>query len=197
MFIIAQAPLSAAISVAAAASATINPFLVIAGEPGAGSQNNLNLPGTNRLNGQPFTIRAAGFVTLAAFTSTSGATPLNFVVYGSNTASFAAATGNALWTASVAAFTFASATAKTIPFEVELECSGDTGSGLVLGAGQGLVADPNGVKTAVARTTIAQSPTTVNFLTEPPMQFAAALTMGTSANLGIVTASLTQLVIEA
>src|SRR5258708_7431786 len=190
MYIIAQAPLSAVVSVAAAASATINAFQVIAGEPGAGSQNNLNLPGGNRLNGQSFTIRAAGFATLAAFTSTSGTTPLNFVLYGSNTASFAAATGNALFTVSVAAFTFASATAKTVPLEVEMECSGDTGSALVVGAGQGLAADPNGVKVATARAAIAQSPTTLNFLTEPPMQFAAALTMGTSANLGIVTASL-------
>lgn len=197
MYIQAQTPLSAVVTVAAAASATINPFLVIAGEPGAGSQNNLNLLGSNRLNGQPFTIRAAGFVTLAAFTSTSGATPLNFVLYGANTASFAAATGNALFTASVAAFTFASATAKTVPFEVEIECSGDTGSALIVGAGQGLVADPNGVTTAVARTKIAQSPTTLNFLNEPPMQFAAALTMGTSANLGIATATLTQFQLEA
>jgi hypothetical protein len=197
MYIIAQAPASAVVSVAAAASATINAFQVIAGEPGAGSQNNLNAPGSNRLNGLPFTVRAAGFVTLAAFTSTSGATPLNFVLYGSNTASFAAATGNALWTASVAAFTFASATAKTVPFEIEVELQGDSTSATVIGVAEGVVQDPNGLITAVARTKTAQAPTTLNFLTEPPMQFAAALTMGTSANLGIVTAQLTQFIIEA
>lgn len=197
MYVIATAPQSAVLTIAAAASATVNPFNVVAGEPGAGTQNNLNVPGTNRLNGQPFTVRAAGNLTVAAGTATSGTTPLNFVLYGSNTTSFAAASGNALFTVVVAAFTISSATAKTLPFEVEIECTGDTTSATVVGTGQGMALDVNGVKVAQARAAAAQFPTTLNFATEPPMQFAAAVVMGTSANLGIITANLTQFLIEA
>lgn len=197
MYIIAQAPASATLTIAAAGSATINAFNVIAGEPGAGTQNNLNAPGSNRLNGQPFTVRAAGFATLAAGTVTSGTAPLNFVLYGANTTSFAAATGNALFTVVVAAFTFTSAVTKTIPFEVEIEYSGDSTSATFIGAGQGLAQDPNGVKVAQGRAAAAQAPTTLNFATEPPVQFAAAILLGTTSNLPIVTATLSQFVIEA
>jgi hypothetical protein len=119
------------------------------------------------------------------------------VLYGANTTSFAAATGNALFTVVMAAFTFTSAATKTVPFEVEIEYSGDSTSALVIGAGQGLTQDPNGVKVAQARAAAAQSPTTLNFATEPPIQFAAAIALGASSNLPIVTATLSQFVIEA
>jgi len=198
MYVISQAPAAAQFSTASPV-AGINAFTIIAGEPGAGTQDNLNLPGSNRLNGQPFNVRAAGYLTIAAGTYTSGATPIQFALYGANTASFAAASGNLLFSAAVAAFTWSSATAKTIPWEIEAEISGDSVSGLLVGASQGLITDPNGVRTAVARTTLsANLPTSVNFAAEPPLQFAVGVVFGTSPNVtGPVTASLTEFQLEA
>ena len=201
MYVIAQAPAAAQFSTASPV-AGINAFTIIAGEPGAGTQDNLNLPGSNRLNGQPFTIRAAGYLTLAAGTYTSGATPIQFALYGANTASFAAASGNLLFSAAVAAFTWSSATAKTVPWEVEAEFSGDSVSGLLVGKAQGLTSDPNGLR-AVTNTgsyTVLSSnlPSSVNFAAEPPLQFAVGVVFGTSPNVtGPVTASLTQWQLEA
>ncbi len=198
MYVIAQAPSAAAFSVATPV-AGINAFTVIAGEPGAGTQDNLNLPGSNKLNGQPFTVRAAGFLTLAAGTYTSGATPIQFALYGSNTASFAAASGNLLFSSALAAFTWSSATAKTVPWEIEAEIDGDSTSGILIGASQALNSDPNSLRAATARTVLsANLPSSVNFATEPPLQFTVGVVFGTSPNVtGPVTASMTQFQLEA
>src|SRR5579885_240175 len=145
MYIIAQAPASSPVTIAASTSSTIAAFPVIAGEPGAGNQNSLNAPGSNRLNGQAFTVRASGYVTAAAGTYTSAAGLINLVLYASNTSSFAAATGNAIFTVASIAATMSSATAKTMPFEIEVELQGDNVSAILSGAGQGFSANKNGV----------------------------------------------------
>lgn len=198
MYVIAQAPAAAQISTASPV-AGINVFNIIAGEPGAGTQDNLNIPGSNRLNGQPFTVRAAGYLTLAAGTYTSGATPIQFALHAANSASFAAASGNQLFSAALAAFTWSSATAKTVPWELEAEISGDNVSAILVGASQALTSDPNGLRAAVARTTLsANLPTSINFAAEPPVQFAVSVVFGTSPNVtGPVTANLTQFQLEA
>jgi hypothetical protein len=200
MYPIAQAPAAAALAITA--GALQSPFLVIAGEPGAGTQVNLNAPGSNKLNGQSFTVRAAGFITVAAGTSTTAATPIQVALWGSNTASFAAASGNALFTlTSLAFFTYAAATATSVPWEIEVQVSGDNSSKVLVGAGQGYTGTgPNsaGTSLAQARAAIANAPSTMNFATEPPMQFAVGV-ITAAANLIPVgsTVTLTEFNLEA
>src|SRR5258708_35700778 len=110
MYIIAQAPASSTLSFAAVAStvATTAVFNVIAGEPGAGSQNNLNLPGSNRLNGQQFVVRASGLVSLGAGTYTATVQPLVCIA---KTASFAAVAAHAAISAAATSLTVSSVSA--------------------------------------------------------------------------------------
>jgi hypothetical protein len=202
MYIISQAPAAAILTVASGAAQS--PFLVAAGEPGAGTQLNLNVPGSNRLNGQPFTVRAAGFMTCGAGTYTSAATPIQFVFWGSNTASFAAATGNALFsTTALAIFSVSSATAVSVPWEIEMEISGDGTSGTLVGVGQGIYGSSVNLVTsnAQARAALGQLPTvhTVNMATEPPLQVAVGVITASSnlLNVGSTTVTLTQFQLEA
>lgn len=198
MQIIANATAAAPLTVTSGAA--YSPFLVAPGLPGAGAQLNLALPGTSRQNGQPFTVRAAGYLTQAAGTYTSAATPIQFVLFGANSASFAAASGNALFsTTALAIFSVSSATAKSVPWEIEIEYVGDSTSGQVIGAGQGITGASVNLTTAIATARAAAgTPVTqpFNFATEPPVQFAAGVSTA-SANLllgSVVT--LTQFVIE-
>lgn len=202
MYPIAQAPIGAILTVASGAAQS--PFLIAAGEPGAGTQNNLNVPGTNRLNGQPFTVRAAGYMTCGAGTYTSAATPIQFVLWASNTASFAAATGNAIFsTTALAIFSVSSATAVSLPWEVEAELVGDSVSGTIVGVGQAIYGTSVNIATSLKndRAALAQLPTvhTVNMATEPPLQFAAGCITAASnlLNVGSTTVTLTQFVLEA
>jgi hypothetical protein len=199
MYVMANAPAAAALTVPAGAAYTA--FNVIAGEPGAGTQDNLNLPGSNKLNGQPFTVRAGGYITVAAGTVTTAATPIQVVIHGSNTAAFAAASGNALFSlTAVPVFTYSAATATSFPWEIELELQGDGTSKVVVGVGQGFEGTgPNsaGTSVAVARAAIAQAPSSFNPAAEPPMQFAVAISSAASNNLPVgSTASLTEFQIE-
>lgn len=196
MQVISQAPAAASLTIAAgAATATFN---VIAGEPGAGTQCNLNLPGSNRLNGQPFKVRAAGFLSLAAGTFTSAATPLQVVLNASNTASFAAASGNAIASlTAVAAFTWTSAVAGGLDWEVEAELIGSNVSGKMTGYVFGNMTNPNGVPTNTTSAATAQSPSSVNYATEPPVQFAVSIISAAANLLAGPVASLSSFQVEA
>ena len=196
MYIIAQAPAAAPITLSTgAATATFN---IIAGEPGAGTQDNLNAPGSNRLNGQPFRVRAAGTIALAAGTYTAAATPIQIFINASNTASFAAASGNQLFSStSLAAFTWTSAVAGGIDWQVEGLLVGDTSAGKVGGLVVGSVNDPNGVATVTSNVASVTSPSSVNFAAEPPLQFAVSIRTAASNLLNSPVANLTSLVLEA
>lgn len=200
MQVIANAYGAATLTVATGAS--YNAFQVASGLPGAGSQLNLALPGTNRQNGQPFTVRASGYMTCPAGTYTSAATPIQFVLFGSNTASFSAATGNALFsTTALAIFSVSSATAKSVPWEIEIECSGDSTSAGIVGAGQAITGAGVNLTTGVATARAAiGSPTsagTFNFATEPPINFAAGVSTASANLLLTTTVVLSQFCIEA
>jgi hypothetical protein len=206
MYVIAQPPSAAAITVTGAASTTaanLSTFNVISGEPGAGSQLSLSLPGSNRLNGQPFRVRAAGYSSIAAGTFT---TSITYMIHASTTAGFTATAANSLLlTTTATAITISAATAKVIPWAAELLISGDTVSGLMSGSGSGQV--NNGALTTWPATAangtwnqLTNALTSINFATEPPMQFAVSVQVGTTSNtfpLSNVTHTLTQLQLEA
>lgn len=198
MYIIQQAPSAAPITVSSGASTVA--FSVIAGEPGAGTQDNLNVPGSNKLNGQPFTVRAAGNITLAAGTYTSAATPISFVLYASNTASFAAAVGNGIFSSTaVAIFTQSSAVATSLEWEIEAQCQGDNTGAKVMGRGNATTMTPSGVTAFTAIGGLAVVPSAVNFAAEPPLQFTVGIVTASSnlLNVGTAVANLTSFVLEA
>jgi hypothetical protein len=198
MYILGQAPAAAPITISSGASTVA--FSVIAGEPGAGTQDNLNMPGSNKLNGQPFTVRAAGNVTLQAGTYTSAASPISFVLYAGNTASFAAAIGNGIFSSTaVAIFTQSSAVATTLEWEIEAQCQGDNTGAKLMGRGNALTMTPSGVQAFTAIGTLAVVPTSVVFSAEPPVQFTVGIVTPASnlLNVGTATANLTSFVLEA
>jgi hypothetical protein len=190
MYIIAQAPAAAAITLAA--------FNVIAGEPGAGTQVNLNAPGSNKLNGQPFRVRAAGNIVLAAGTYTAAGTPVQIFINAANTASFTAASGNQLFTStSIAAFTFTSAVPGAIDWQVEGLLVGSNASGKVGGLVVGSMNDPNGASTVTSNVASVTSPSSVNFAAEPPLQFSISIRTAAANLLNSPVANLTSFVLEA
>lgn len=198
MQIIAQAPAASQIAVPNAAGTVA--FNVIAGEPGAGTQCNMNAPGSNRLNGTPFTVRAAGFISYPAGTYTCST--VQVLVFGSNTASFAAATANAV--ASMTALTAASVagtSAINIPWEVEVELEGDNTSKVLCGVLQGWASGtgPNTATTvtALARAASTNPLTTFNAAAEPPVQFSVGIVSGGAQGTTGITATLTNFIIEA
>lgn len=197
MYVISQAPAASGITLAAgAATATFN---VIAGEPGAGTQVNLNVPGSNRLNGQPFRVRAAGTVAVAAGTYTTAATPIQVLLCASNTASFAAVAANAVFSGTaVAAYTWTSAVAGGLDWSVEGYFLGSNTSGKVGGLGISTFADANG-KSTVTTSNVAdsQSPSSVNFATEPPLQFSLAVVTAAANLLASPVMNITQFQLEA
>lgn len=199
MIIVANAPAAAPLTVATGSA--YSPFLVAAGEPGAGTQVNLNLPGSGRFNGQPFTVRAAGYMTCPAGTYTSAATPIQFVLFGSNTAAFAAASGNALFsTTALAIFSVSSATALSVPWEIEAEFIGDSASTHIAGAGQAITGASVNLTTGVATARAATGAPTAapfNFSAEPPIQFAAGVSTASANLLLVTTVTLTEFLIEA
>ena len=198
MYVISQAPAAANVTFASGAStvaASTGVFNVIAGEPGAGSQLSLSAPGSNRLNGQPFRVRAAGFVTFAAGTYTSS---IVNQLYASTTAGFTAAAASAIYSSAAVAVTVSSATAKVFPWFVETLLEGDSTSGLL--NGQNTAGMNNGAQQQITPVAITNVPTSVNFATEPPLQFAVSIAVGVTSNtypLNGGSATLTQLQIEA
>lgn len=197
MYVISQAPAAAQVTFASGAStvaAATGVFNVIAGEPGAGAQLNFSAPGSNRLNGQPFRVRAAGYVTFAAGTYTSSVQTL---LYASTTAGFTAAAASAIYSQAAVAVTVSSATAKVFPWVIESLIEGDSVSGLL--NIQSLGSFNNGAQQTVVPAAGVNVPTAVNFATEPPLQFAASVVVGTTSNTYPLTggsANLTQFQIE-
>lgn len=197
MQIIAQAPAASSITIAAgAATATFN---VIAGEPGAGTLVTLNAPGSNRLNGQAFRVRASGTLAVAAGTYTTAATPVQVLLCASNTASFAAVAANAVFSGTaVAAYTWTSAVVGGLDWSVEGYFLGSNVSAKVGGLGISTFADANG-KSTVTTSNVAdsQSPSSVNFATEPPLQFSLAVVSAAANLLASPVMSITSFVLEA
>lgn len=182
MQVIAQGNSAAPITVAAAASTTsavTGIFNVIAGEPGAGSQLLLSVPGTNRLNAQPFRLRAAGYVAFNAGTYTATMQPL---LYASTSAGFTASAAAAIVSVAAAVVTVASATTIGVPWQIEVLMGGDTTSGTLYGSATQLVNNQTTLIGATAPVAIVNIPTGCNFSTEPPLQFSAACTIGGTAN---------------
>lgn len=190
MYIIAQAQAAQAITQAAAALSTTSQaliFNVIAGEPGAGAQLGLNAPGSNRLNGQRFKVRAAGGLQLGAGTYTATVQPL---LYASKTAGFTAGAASAIVSAAAVAIVVGSAAASNYLWEAEAEVQGDNASGKVQGNGENQVNN-----SVMAEAVLVNNPTSVDFSAEPPLQFSAGVTL-VGAVAGSV-ASLAELNLEA
>lgn len=184
MLTIAQAPAAAPITATGAASTTAavtGIFNVIAGEPGAGSQLNLSAPGTNRLNGQPFRVRTAGYCSFASGTYTASIQPL---LYASIAAGFTASAAAAIVSNAGIVVTVASASTIGVPWAIEAYLSGDTTSGTLAGISSQIVNNQTLIVTtgATAPVAILNIPTSINFSTEPPLQFAAAVTIGATSN---------------
>lgn len=196
MYIITQAPAAASFTVASGAATAA--FNVAAGEPGAGTQCNVSAPGSNRLNGQPFVVRAAGYLALPAGSNTTSATPLQIMLFASNTASFSIASGNVICSlTAVAAFSFVSATAGYLPFSIAAQFVG--GPGGYLGAYNlgGQTTNPNGVNLVTIPVLTTTTVSSFNPLTEPCAQFTVGLATAAANLLTGAVANLTSLILEA
>lgn len=180
MVVIASGPAAAPITVSAAATGGV--FNVIAGEPGAGSQLSVSLPGTSRSNVQQFVVRVSGFISAGAGTYTATIQPL---LYASTTAGFTAAASNAIFSASAVTWTLTQTAASVLPFMLEEHLVGDNSSGKIIGWSQGQLPTTSVGAALTSATTsptiITNAPTSVNFVTEPPVQFAFGITIGGTA----------------
>lgn len=163
----------------------------------AGVQRTVSLPGNGAYEQVPFVVKASGTVTLAAGTYTATVQPL---IYASTTATFAAAVGNAIFSAAAVSITYTSATPVTSPWELEFHLVGDSVSGKLAGwqtgniTGGGTTLTPTLVTVAAAPA--ANAPTSINFLgSAPPISFAAGVTLGGAAP-ATSTVSLGALIIE-
>jgi hypothetical protein len=180
--------------------------------PTSNGQCQINAPGRNRLNGVPFTVRAAGYISMPGQTVTTSAAPVTFGLYGANTAAFSAAAGNLLGSTVMPQFTCSAQGLTGCYFLLEASLYGVTG-GILGGAIQGWNADVNGRTTVLNRTAVGTiissnlnwetnaSPAEAdasfnNALASPPVQFAAAISTAASVNL-VGTFVLTSLVLEA
>lgn len=166
MIIISQAPAAASVT-----AATGGIF-----QASAGGNLVLNAPGSSRLEGRPFLIRTSGYATLAAGTYTSA---VSAILYGGKTLA-TPGSANALFTATSNVVQSATA-ATSVPWMVEVILEGDSTSGALQGRGTGIV---NNVNQAAA--VIAQAPTTVVYSAEPPLVFAAGLTVASNASAAVI-----------
>jgi len=90
-----------------------------------------------------------------------------------------------------------SGSATTIPWEVEAQCVGDNTGGRVMGRGTGELLYPSGTNAISTLAALAVAPSSVNFATEPPLQFTVGLVTAAANLLGSGVASLTSFVLEA
>lgn len=194
MQVITQAPAAASVSITAA----VNVNNVIAGEPGAGTQCNLNMPGSNRLNGQPFVVRAGGILNLAAGTYTATVQP---VLFASTTTGFTAATGNMLFTVTGVGLTFTTTAAVATPVEIEAHLIADNTSGLLNGWYQASFPTTSVgaayTQQAIVPTVLGRILTSINCATEPPVQFAVGINLPTGTAAAGSVFTLTQFQLEA
>lgn len=157
----------------------------------------LNLPGGSAFEQVPFTVRAAGWVSLNGGTYTATVQPF---IYASKTAGFTASVAAAILSATAVNITIAVAAAATLtlfPWEVEVLVSGDSTSGLITGRASGQINNNGAVQkfpaTAASATwdALVNMPTAVNFAAAtPPLQFlcgigiTGATVSASNANLG-------------
>ena len=178
MSTIAQAVGAAVFTQTAGAASTTSQvavFLAAAGQPGAGGQLPLNLPGTARFNGKPFKVIASGITAFGAGTYTATVQPL---IYASPTNGFTAAVTNAIYS-SAAVATLAGADGTTVKYHkwtAIVEMSGWDTSGQTGGAYHGWNTNGASVTAAVAYTKIDNPPVAVDFDAEPALQFAVGVT---------------------
>ncbi len=168
-----------------------NTILAVAGTPGnlqaqqitgavggvfqdASGQHNLLAPGSSRLEQVPFRVRASGWAKIPAGTFTATLVAALYGVAGPG--AWTAASGNQIAASASQSYTQAGTTAVVVPFMVEAELEGDSTSGLLQGVYDAVVKN---VFTAI--TALTNAPTGVNFANEPPVQFAAGVTL---ANAG-------------
>lgn len=173
MVIISQAPLSVAQT-----TTTGGTF-----QSAVGGQLLLTAPGSARLEGKSFNVRASGYVTLAAGTYTAA---VSAILYGA-APGFTAASGNALFTAT-ANVVQSGTVAAAVPVQIDVVLEGDSVSGQLQGRGTGMV--NNSLQAAAA---IGHAPTSINFASEPPVTFAAGFTAASQASAAV----LDQFILEA
>lgn len=119
-------------------------------------------PGSNRLNGQQFTVLASGFAGCTSGTYTATIQP---ILYGD--ASLATVTTKPLFSCTAGTLAFTGTVAGAIPWNLSATFSGDNASGSLAGVGDGVVATT--ITSPVATT---KPVSTINFATEPPVKFA-------------------------
>ena len=139
----------------------------------AGSNLILNAPGSNRLNGKQFRVKASGWVTTASGTYTATIQP---VLYGD--AVLSTVTTKPLFSATAGTIAFTGTVAGAVPWALTAWMEGDTLSGTVSGAAQSVA----GVTYKIATQLVPPVTTTINFATEPPIKFAVGI--ATAGTLG-------------
>lgn len=148
-----------------------------------GLQVSANLPGGGAAEQVPFTVKAAGFLSVAAGTYTATVQPL---VYASTTAGFTAAAGSAIYSLTAVSLTMTNAAAATLPFEVELHLIGDSTSGQLNGWYQNFgptTSTGTTFSTAVAGpTAITRVISSVTYTAAAPLQFAFGVTLAGTAS---------------
>ena len=178
MSTIVQSPGAAVYTQVAGALSTTSQvaiFTTAPGQPGAGGQLAINLPGTARFNGKPFKVIASGITAFGAGTYTASVQPL---VYAATTNGFTAAVTNAIYS-SAAVNTVAGADGTTVKYHkwtAIITMTGWDTSGQTGGTYTGYNTNGASVTAAVALTKIDNPPTSVDFDAEPPLQFSVGVT---------------------
>ncbi len=167
----------------------------------ADGQFNLNVPGSAKLEGVEFMVRASGWVKFPAGTYTATIIANLYGVAGS--AAWTAASGNKMASSTSLSITMSGTTALVVPFLIEMDLEGDSMSGLLQGLQWALV---DNVTNSTPLAVVANAPTGVSFQTgstggassgqasvEPVLQFAAGVTLtnaqtGAIANLSLLAA---------
>lgn len=174
----------------------------IAGEPTTaqgyeGQSGNilLNAPGSGRLEGKPFAVRASGYITMKAGTYTSTVTL--YLLGGTPTEMATPTTSYALATCAFAAYSQTSTSTFTFPFFISIEdVVGDSVSGTLTGQQYGTGGPVGGV--IHSGTVIGNIPTGLVFTnpgtytlgaptnsTEPPLQFSVQIASATGAQISV------------
>ena len=128
----------------------------------------LLVPGSNRLNGQPFSVLAAGDITAG---SGGGSTTITVAIYA-NTGTVSSPTYTTLGTG---AFSAEVVDGVAYPFNIELKMQGSTLSGIVQGS-QTVYID----NVSEASGALTHALTGINFASEPPFGLVCGVTFGTS-----------------
>ena len=133
----------------------------------AGGNLILKAPGSNRLNGKVFTIRASGWAAGGAGTYTATITP---ILYGDS--SLATVTTKPLFTATAGTLAYTGTTGAGIQWTMGGTLEGDSTSGQLFGTVSSVVQG----QLKGATVTVAPVSVPLNFNSEPPIQFAIGVT---------------------